>query len=110
MRHGFRFLLFGSMISLVACSADEEDDEDDGGPYSGVVEWRCFEGMIDCWCAGLEPGEEAASGDPRVDACSYTNCYTYEDFGWKCECRPAPWDAEANHDEVTEVSACPPPG
>ena len=108
MRQGFRFLLLASMISLVACSDDEEDGDD--GPYAGVVEWRCFEGPDDCWCAGLEPGEEADSvSNPRVDACSYANCYTYEYYGWKCECRPDAWEPASNYDEVTEVSACPPP-
>jgi hypothetical protein len=106
MRHGFRFLLLGSTIALVACSDDEKDDDD--GLYSGVIEWRCFEGPDDCWCAGLERGEDAASGNPRVDTCGYANCYTYQNYGWKCECRPAPWDPRSNYDEVAEVSACPP--
>jgi hypothetical protein len=107
MHHRISLLVLGSVLSLGACS-NEDEDEADGGPYEGVVEWRCFEGTSDCWCAGLEPGEEADSSEPRVDACSYTNCYAYEEYGWKCECRPAAFQPADGWVNPMLVPDCPP--
>ena len=97
------------MFSLSACSDDDDDDEEgDGSKYAGVVEWRCFEGPDDCWCPGLEAGGEAMSSNPRVDACTYTNCYTYEWYGWHCECRLDPYTPDDEWDNAMSVPACPP--
>lgn len=96
-------------LLLSGCSSDEDSNDDvDPRPYGDVVEWLCFEGPTDCWCPGLGPDDDAASSTPRVDTCSYTNCYTYEDFGWKCECRPEPFEPEERWENPQPVMACPP--
>src|SRR5688572_25443348 len=107
MRQSSILRALGLFLLLGGCSSDNDNDED-AGPYGDVIEWRCFEGPSDCWCPGLGPGEEASSSDPRVDACSYTNCYTYEDYGWKCECRSEAFDPEMHWENALSVPACPP--
>ena len=99
--------VFGVLFLLGGCSSDDDTDADEG-PYGDVVEWRCFEGPDDCWCAGLGPGEEADSSNPRVDACSHANCYTYEYYGWKCECHPEAFEPESDWENPKAVPACPP--
>ena len=95
------------IVLLVGCSSDDDGDGDEG-PYPGVTEWRCFEGDLECWCPGLGPNDEASSSDPRVDACSYANCYVYEEFGWKCTCRPEPFEPADYWEHPKAIAACPP--
>ena len=107
-----RFVGAFACLSLIIACSDDDDDDRDGGPYSGVVEWKCFEGS-DCWCVGLGPGDEADSSDPEVNACSFTTCYVYHPFeddedSWHCSCGPEDYEPASFWVGVETVPACPP--
>jgi hypothetical protein len=110
MRQSAPLRALALFLLVSGCSSDSGDGNEsvDSRPYGNVVEWRCFEGPLDCWCPGLTRGNDASSSEPRVDACSYTNCYTYEDGGWHCECRPDPFEPEQHWENPKAVQACPP--
>jgi len=105
---GARVLFVTFLLS--ACSSDDEND-DDGGRYADIVEWRCFEGD-DCWCPGLTAGNEANSSDPRVEACSYTTCFVYHPDGesdsWHCACGSDGFMPSPFATGIESVPACPP--
>jgi hypothetical protein len=104
------FAAFACIIGLVACSSDDEGEENQGR-YADIVEWRCFEGA-DCWCPGLTAGNEASSSEPRVETCSYTTCFVYHPAGdsesWHCSCGPDGYAPESRWTAVESVPVCPP--
>jgi hypothetical protein len=96
------------LVTLGAIAGCGSNDD----PYSGVLEWRCFDRIESCSCAGLRSGQESAGSNP-VASCSGSFCKTYlERDRWSCECRDEDWDpSETATDPITErheVVSCPP--